>query len=114
MTDARVEVRTPARVSKAVAAISQLTGREIPMNENPASRWALRRHLSRTRGVVLAVSALQSPAEFSHPSGDCHRGCGVPGPPQTLTATPLAAKRLIEALHQAGYPTPGSAALGPN
>lgn len=107
LVDARIEVaRASSGVDKAVAAISQLTGREIPMNENPASMGRFAVTYREPRGVVLAVSAFNHPLNLLIHQVVTAVAAGCPVLLKPSTATPLTAKRLIEALHQAGLPQP--------
>ena len=107
LMDARVEVaRAHSGVEKAAAAISQLTGREIPMNENTASLGRFAVTFREPRGVVLAVSAFNHPLNLLVHQVVTAVAAGCPVLLKPSSATPLTAKRLIEALHEAGLPRP--------
>lgn len=105
LVDARVEVgRAHSGVEKAAAAISQLSGREIPMNENSASLGRFAVTYREPRGVVLAVSAFNHPLNLLIHQVVTAVAAGCPVLLKPSTATPLTAQRLIAALHEAGLP----------
>lgn len=105
LADARVEVdRAFSGIDKAAAGISQLVGREIPMNENAASlgRWAVT--FREPRGVVLALSAFNHPFNLLVHQAVTAIAAGCPVLLKPSSATPLCAQRLVQALQAAGLP----------
>jgi len=105
LVDARVEVaRARSGIEKAGAAISQLVGREIPMNENAASLGRFAVTYREPRGVVLAVSAFNHPLNLLVHQVVTAVAAGCPVLVKPSQATPLTARRLVAALHEAGLP----------
>jgi acyl-CoA reductase-like NAD-dependent aldehyde dehydrogenase len=105
LVDARVEVRRAlSGIDKAIAGVSQLSGREIPMNENPASMGRFAVTYREPRGVVLAVSAFNHPLNLLVHQAITAIAAGCPVLLKPSNATPLTAELLVRALHQAGLP----------
>jgi acyl-CoA reductase-like NAD-dependent aldehyde dehydrogenase len=105
LLDARVEVgRALSGIDKAIAAVSQLTGREIPMNENPASMGRFAVTYREPRGVVLAVSAFNHPLNLLIHQAITAIAAGCPVLLKPSAATPLTARLLVRVLHEAGLP----------
>ena len=105
LADAKVEVaRAVSGVEKATAFISQLTGREIPMNENAASAGRFAVTYREPRGVVLAVSAFNHPLNLLVHQVVTAIAAGCPVLVKPSLATPLTAGRLVEALLAAELP----------
>jgi len=105
LVDARVEVdRALSGIEKCAAGISQLVGREIPMNENAASLGRFAVSYREPRGVVLAVSAFNHPLNLLVHQVVTAVAAGCPVLVKPSLSTPLIAKQLIEACGEAGLP----------
>ncbi|MEM9694949.1 MAG: aldehyde dehydrogenase family protein [Myxococcota bacterium] len=101
--DSKVEiVRAISGVKKAVEAIAQLRGEEIPMNQNAASegRWAVT--YREPRGVVLAVSAFNHPFNLLVHQAITAVAAGCPVLVKPATTTPMSCESLVSMLHEAG------------
>lgn len=105
LRDSHVElVRAVSGIRKAQAAVSQLCGREISMDEDAASRgrWAFT--YREPRGVVLALSAFNHPFNLIVHQAVTALAAGCPALVKPASKTPLSARRLVELIERAGAP----------
>lgn len=105
ITDSLVEIhRAISGVYAAVESISRLTGREVPMDLNAASRGRYAVTYREPRGVVLAVSAFNHPFNLLIHQVVTAFAAGCPVLVKPASSTPLSAVSLIELMHAAGAP----------
>jgi len=105
LTDSLVEIdRAQSGVIAAKEAIPRLTGREIPMNLNAASRGRIAYTYREPRGVVLAVSAFNHPFNLLIHQAVTAFAAGCPVLVKPSHKTPLSAISLVELMHEAGAP----------
>jgi acyl-CoA reductase-like NAD-dependent aldehyde dehydrogenase len=102
IVDARVEVeRAISGTKKAASAISSLLGREISMDENPASRGRIAYTYLEPRGVVLAISAFNHPLNLLVHQAVPAIAAGCPVLIKPSASTPLTALKFLELLREA-------------
>jgi acyl-CoA reductase-like NAD-dependent aldehyde dehydrogenase len=102
LVDSRIEVtRALSGIKKAIAALSALTGREISMNENAASRGRIAYTYYEPRGVVLAISAFNHPLNLLVHQAIPAFAAGCPVLIKPSSSTPLTALRFVELLRAA-------------
>lgn len=105
LTDSLVEIhRAVSGVHTALEAISRLTGREIPMNLNAASKNRYAVTYREPRGAVLAVSAFNHPFNLLIHQAVTAFAAGCPVLLKPASSTPLSAASLVELMHSAGAP----------
>lgn len=105
LTDSLVELhRAINGVRVAQESISRLTGREIPMDLNAASRNRYAVTYREPRGVVLAVSAFNHPFNLLVHQAVTAFAAGCPVLIKPASSTPLSAVSLVELMHRAGAP----------
>ncbi|RME54378.1 MAG: aldehyde dehydrogenase family protein [Deltaproteobacteria bacterium] len=105
LIDSQVEVaRAIDGVRNCIEVLRTESGREIPMNVNPASLNRLAVTHREPRGVVVAVSAFNHPLNLIvHQAGPAvATGCPVIVKP--AADTPLSCFRFVEILREAGLP----------
>lgn len=105
LKDSIVELeRAVSGIFAAQESISRLTGREIPMDLNAASKNRFAVTYREPRGVVLAVSAFNHPFNLLIHQAVTAFAAGCPVLVKPASATPLSAVSLVELMHRAGAP----------
>lgn len=105
LTDSLVEIRRAiSGVDAARESISRLTGREIPMDLNAASKNRFAVTYREPRGVVLAISAFNHPFNLLIHQAVTAFAAGCPVLIKPALSTPLSAVSLVELMHEAGAP----------
>lgn len=105
LLDTRAEVtRALNGVEVAIAAISRLHGREIPMGVNAASQHRFAHTYYEARGVVLAISAFNHPFNLIIHQVVTAVAAGCPVLVKPASSTPLSCQKAVELLHEAGLP----------
>ena len=105
LVDSLVEVdRACDGIGVAIKEIVKLSGKEIPMNLNAASkgRMAYTRH--DPRGVVVAVSAFNHPFNLIIHQVVPAVAAGCPVIIKPAPTTPISCKNIVEILYEAGLP----------
>ncbi len=103
--DSVVELRRAVSgIQVAQETISRLTGKEIPMDLNAASKNRFAVTYREPRGVVLAVSAFNHPFNLLVHQAVTAFAAGCPVLVKPAAATPLSAVSLVELMHEAGAP----------
>jgi len=102
LVDSRLEVaRALSGIKKAIQGLSTLTGREISMDENAASRGRIAYTYFEPRGVVLAISAFNHPLNLLVHQAIPAFASGCPVLIKPSSSTPLTAIRFVELLRAA-------------
>ena len=105
IADSLVEIdRAQSGVIAAKEAVPRLTGREIPMNLNAASRGRIAYTYREPRGVVLAISAFNHPINLLIHQVVTAFAAGCPVLVKPSHKTPLSAISLVKLMHEAGAP----------
>ena len=105
LVDSKIEVaRAIDSVKSCIETLRTESGREIPMNLNPASTGKIAMTHREPIGVVVALSAFNHPLNLiAHQVGPAvATGCPVIVKP--ASDTPLSCMRFVEILRQAGLP----------
>lgn len=105
LNDSKVEVaRAIDGIKNAVECIRAESGREIPMNLNPASQHRLAFTRREPIGVVMAVSAFNHPLNLIVHQVAPAIASGCPVIIKPAEDTPLSCFRFVEILREAGLP----------
>ncbi len=105
LSDSIVELkRAVSGIKAAHESVSRLTGREIPMDLNAASKNRFAVTYREPRGVALAVSAFNHPFNLLIHQAVTAFAAGCPVIVKPAPATPLSAVSLVKLMHEAGAP----------
>lgn len=105
LIDSRVEAsRTVLGVKVAIEHVSQMTGKEIPMNISPSSINRMAYTYREPCGVVLAISAFNHPLNLITHQVIPAVAVGAPVIVKPASATPISCFNLVEILYEAGLP----------
>lgn len=114
LVDSRVEVaRAIDGVRNAIETLRTQSGKEIPMNLNPASENRLAVTRKEPIGVVVAVSAFNHPLNLIIHQVVPAIAVGCPVIVKPATDTPLSCMRFVELLREANLPAEWCQALLP-
>lgn len=105
LVDSLAEIdRAQGGIEVAAAAISRLTGDEVPMNQGASSQGRFAVTYREPRGVVFAISAFNHPFNLLIHQVITAIAAGCPVLIKPAAATPLSCRSLMQMLETAGLP----------